>query len=186
MPNKKALLILLLVGLVAAFAVGCGGKTEAVIQPDPTPPPAPAPEPPAPEPKTEVKEFKQPEPVVEPPDPTAAEINASGALGTIYFEFDRTDLSDAARRTLQANSEWFKNNTKWNVIIEGHCDERGTIEYNIELGQRRAKAVRDYMSTLGVNASRVRAVSYGEERPTDAGHNESAWSKNRRAETKVE
>lgn len=186
MRNKKALLILLLIALVATFAVSCKKKNDVMTEPEVTEPaPAPAPEPTPPPVEVKEPEFKQPEPPKE-IEPTAAEINNSGALKTVYFEFDRSDLSEAARRTLQANSDWLKSNAKWNVVIEGHCDERGTIEYNVELGQRRAKAVRDYMATLGVTATRIRVVSYGEEQPVDRGHGESAWAKNRRAETKVE
>ena len=109
-----------------------------------------------------------------------------GELKTIYFGYDKDELTDAARSILRQNANWLKANPQWNVVLEGHCDERGTIEYNLALGQRRANSVRSYMASLGVDASRVRTVSYGEERPADNGHNEAAWAKNRRAESKVE
>ena len=117
---------------------------------------------------------------------SAAAINQRGELKTIYFGYDKDELTDAARATLRQNANWLKANPQWNVVLEGHCDERGTIEYNLALGQRRANSVRSYMASLGVEASRVRTVSFGEERPVDNGHNEAAWAKNRRAESKVE
>jgi peptidoglycan-associated lipoprotein len=104
---------------------------------------------------------------------------------TIYFDFDASDLKADARDTLKENAEYLKNNADLNVLIEGHCDERGTIEYNLALGQRRAMAVRDYYISLGIAASRLGTISYGAEKPFDNGHSEAAWSKNRRAETKV-
>ncbi len=124
--------------------------------------------------------------VVEQPTGTAAELNRQGVLQTVYFEFDSTELSDGARATLQKNADWLVRNPRWSVAIEGHCDERGTIEYNIALGDRRARTVRDYLGSLGVDASRMRVVSYGEEQPAVPGHDEAAWSRNRRSEFVVE
>ena len=105
---------------------------------------------------------------------------------TVYFDYDKSDLTDDTRNTIRGNADWLKQNAKWKVVIEGHTDERGTIEYNLALGQRRADAVRDYMTSLGLAATRLRTVSYGEERPAQAGTGETAWGKNRRAEFKVE
>jgi peptidoglycan-associated lipoprotein len=81
---------------------------------------------------------------------------------------------------LQQNGDWLLGNPQYNIRIEGHCDERGTIEYNLALGERRASAVRDYLVSLGVDAFRIRIVSYGEEDPADPGHDEAAWARNRR------
>lgn len=129
--------------------------------------------------------WEEEKPVVtEPVLPTLAELNDQ--LQTAYFEFDKFELSDATRATIQHNSGLIRDNAEHGVVIGGHCDERGTLEYNISLGEKRARAVRDYLSALGIDSSRVRIVTYGEERPVDAGHSESAWSKNRRAEFKFE
>jgi peptidoglycan-associated lipoprotein len=124
--------------------------------------------------------------VAEKPTGTAAELNRQGVLQVVYFEFDSTELSDRARETLQRNADWLVRNPTWAVAIGGHCDERGTIEYNIALGDRRARTVRDYLGSLGVAAARMRVVSYGEERPAVPGHDETAWARNRRAEFVLE
>lgn len=106
-------------------------------------------------------------------------------LKTIYFPFDKSDLSQDALSTLKENAAYLLNNPEVNVLVEGHCDDRGTIEYNLSLGQRRAVKVKEYYTQLGVAANRVATISYGEEKPVDPRSNETAWSKNRRAETKV-
>ncbi|WP_373500786.1 peptidoglycan-associated lipoprotein Pal [Desulfococcus sp.] len=100
----------------------------------------------------------------------------------IYFAFDRSDLSAEAQATLGRKAEYLQENTGLNVTIEGHCDERGTNEYNLALGDRRALSVKAYLENLGVSGSRMSPVSYGEERPLDPGHTEEAWSQNRRAQ----
>ncbi|MEG3618475.1 peptidoglycan-associated lipoprotein Pal [Magnetovibrio sp. PR-2] len=101
----------------------------------------------------------------------------------VFFAFDRYNLTAEARYTLQQQAAWMAANPAVNVAIEGHCDERGTREYNLALGERRATAVVDYLSTLGVAANRVSSISYGKERPEDPASNETAWAKNRRAVT---
>ncbi|MEW5876004.1 MAG: peptidoglycan-associated lipoprotein Pal [Candidatus Zixiibacteriota bacterium] len=106
----------------------------------------------------------------------------AGQLRVIYFDFDQYNLRDDARRDLDFNAEVLKQNPDAVLVIEGHCDERGTNEYNLALGERRAQAAKDYLSRLGVDASRLSIISYGEERPSAMGHDEAAWSKNRRAE----
>lgn len=108
------------------------------------------------------------------------------AMQTVYFAFDSSALSDVALRTLDENARWLKQNPGVRVTIEGHCDERGTTEYNLELGARRARAVRDHMARLGVDEGRIETISFGEERPADPGHDETAWAKNRRAEFTLE
>jgi peptidoglycan-associated lipoprotein len=101
-------------------------------------------------------------------------------LEDVFFDYDSAALSGAAKRTLENNAGQLKD-ADANVTIEGHCDERGTIAYNLALGERRAKAAKDYLVSLGVSANRLKIISYGKERPFDPGHTESAWSKNRRA-----
>ena len=104
---------------------------------------------------------------------------------TIYFDFDKSDLRPDAREGLQANASYLKSNSNVQVTIEGNCDERGSNEYNLALGKRRAEAAYKYLVDLGVESSRMTTVSYGEEKPAVEGHNELAWAKNRRDEFKV-
>jgi len=99
----------------------------------------------------------------------------------IYFGFDRYNLLPAAQAVLKKKAAWLRNNPDVSVSIEGHCDERGTNEYNIALGDRRAESAKAFLIDLGISGSRLQTVSYGEERPVDPGHNEEAWAKNRRA-----
>jgi len=189
MSNKKIALILCLVLALVVLSPGCkkkkAGETvpgpdaqEQVQTPEPSDQDTAEPE--------QVRDFVPTAPEVQQINESAAAINERGDLKTIYFGYDKDELTDAARATLRQNANWLKANPQWNVVLEGHCDERGTIEYNLALGQRRANSVRSYMASLGVDASRVRTVSYGEERPVDNGHTEAAWAKNRRAESKVE
>ena len=104
-------------------------------------------------------------------------------LKDVYFEFDKSDITFQSRQNLSKNAEWLRDNPEVKIIIEGHCDERGTIEYNLGLGQKRATNVRNYLITLGVEANRINTISYGEEKPADLRHNEEAWARNRRAHT---
>jgi len=106
-------------------------------------------------------------------------------LQPVYFAFDRYDLTQASRDTLTANARLLREWPTHSVIIQGHCDERGTNEYNLALGDRRARASRDFLIAAGIDAGRMSLVSYGEEQPAVVGHDESAWSMNRRAEFKV-
>ncbi len=104
----------------------------------------------------------------------------------VYFDFDSSALLPMAQAVLEKKAEWLRNNSGGSVVIEGHCDERGTSEYNLALGDRRAKSVKTFLVDLGVSASRLITLSYGEERPADSGHNEEAWAKNRRAHFIIE
>ncbi len=128
----------------------------------------------------------------EPPAAPAAPIGDAqitfleNRLKTVYFAYDQHDLSDDTRRILRENAEALRTYADPGIVIQGHCDERGTIEYNLALGERRAGAVRQYLASLGVNASRIRIVSYGEEKPAKQGNSEAAWSRNRRAQFDVE
>jgi peptidoglycan-associated lipoprotein len=106
-------------------------------------------------------------------------------LKIIYFDFDKTDLTKDSTETLKENADYLRNNPNINVLLEGHTDERGTIEYNLSLGQRRALKVKEYYTRLGVTANRIATTSYGHEKPIDIRKNESGWAKNRRAETKL-
>jgi peptidoglycan-associated lipoprotein len=106
----------------------------------------------------------------------------AGVLRTVYFGCNSNDLDDEAKSTLQANAAWLKAHPTYHVEIGGHCDERGSIGYNVALGDRRAAAVKTYLTGSGVGTGQLVAVSYGEEKPAVPGHDETAWAKNRRAE----
>ncbi len=103
----------------------------------------------------------------------------------VFFEVDKHSLNGMGRATLEKQAAWMKKHKGLKVSVEGHCDERGTRDYNLALGERRANAAKDYLISLGVSASRIKTVSYGKERPVALGHSESAWSQNRRAVTVV-
>ena len=109
------------------------------------------------------------------------DINKASPLQPVFFDYDSAEVTDPGRSTLQANAAMMKKYSTWVVTIEGHCDERGTAEYNLALGERRAVAARTYLISLGIDANRLRTVTYGSEFPFDPGHQESAWSRNRRA-----
>jgi peptidoglycan-associated lipoprotein len=102
-------------------------------------------------------------------------------LADVHFELDSAALSDEARATLEKHALWLQGRRDVRVSVEGHCDERGTVDYNLALGEQRARAARDYLASLGVAAERLRVVSFGKERPLDPGHDEAAWARNRRA-----
>jgi peptidoglycan-associated lipoprotein len=106
---------------------------------------------------------------------------AETAVKDIFFEFDKSNISPDAREILKANADFLLKNGNSKAVIEGHCDERGTAEYNMALGQRRAQETKKYLVNLGIKEPRIKTISYGEERPFDPGHNEDAWAKNRRA-----
>jgi peptidoglycan-associated lipoprotein len=103
-----------------------------------------------------------------------------GPLSDIQFEYDRSTLTDAARAILEKHALWLQSHRETKVRVEGHCDERGTVDYNLALGEQRARAARDYLASLGVGADRLSTVSFGKERPLDPANNEAAWAKNRR------
>ena len=173
--------------LVAALAAGaCGKKKPPVARP--TPPTAgggtttTAP----PEPPTPVRETAPipPEPKIT-DDPLVSgdldAINKNSPFQPVFFLLDSFAIEGPAQQALTANAEILKKYPSWVITIEGHCDERGTAEYNLALGEKRALAARSYLLSLGIPADRLRTVSYGKEFPFDPGHDESAWLKNRRA-----
>ncbi len=106
---------------------------------------------------------------------------ASGPLADIYFAYNEANLSDEARAILEKHALWLQNHREAKLTVEGHCDERGTVDYNLALGDQRARAALDYLVNLGVARERLTAVSLGKERPLDPGNNEAAWARNRRA-----
>ena len=158
------------------------------LAPQPAPPP-PAPMPVAPEPpKTPEPQVAAPPPAVEQPAPTPAvrpapaDFVAIPEVKAVHFDFDRALIRSDDAKVLDANVEYLKNNVDTLVLIEGHADERGTAEYNLALGERRARAARDYLVSQGIAADRISLVSFGEERPECSEHVETCWARNRRAE----
>jgi peptidoglycan-associated lipoprotein len=112
---------------------------------------------------------------------TLVEQNTKSPHKPAFVPLDRSDLDDAGRAIVSANADVLKKYPSWKITVEGHADERGTAEYNLALGERRASAVKTYLVSLGIPADRLETVSYGKEFPFDPGHDEGAWSKNRRA-----
>lgn len=144
----------------------------AAPAPPPPPPPPPAPQPPAPPaPLTEDQVFAQ---------TTLDQLNAQKPLGDVYFDYDKYNVRDDARGMLQKDADWMKRWASTKVTVEGHCDSRGTAEYNLALGERRATAVKDYLVSLGIPADRINAVSKGKEQPVCTEETESCWAQNRR------
>ena len=113
--------------------------------------------------------------------PGAADVPDMTSLGDIYFDFDQYNIRSDAQAILEGNSKWLRNEPGKALVIEGHCDERGTLAYNLVLGEKRAKSAKRYLEDLGIPASRIQTTSYGEVRPFCKDHNEDCWSKNRRA-----
>ena len=120
-------------------------------------------------------------PTPAPPRPAPAEFKSVSELRDVFFDFDKYAIRTDAARQLDTSIDWLKSNPAALILIEGHCDERGTNAYNLVLGERRAKATQDYLAARGVAAARITIISYGEERPACAARNEACWAQNRRA-----
>jgi peptidoglycan-associated lipoprotein len=187
MMRRANLSIVFCVAMLAMLAAACGGKKPPVARPMPPPPPdvadASGSRPPAPpEPVRE--------PTIVPPEPVRADtissatlddLNKNSPLKPVFFEYDMSDITEAGKAALDENAAILRKNGTWVITIEGHADERGTAEYNLALGERRSVTARAYLVSLGITADRLRTVSYGKEFPFDPGHDEAAYSKNRRA-----
>lgn len=167
--KKLGFLLILGLLLAAVVSMSCGKKEvaeEIPVEPEPkivedtTPPPPPPPPPPAPT----LKESQ---------------------FVTVYFDFDKYNLLPDAKKALETNYNLLTEFNSAIIKIGGHCDERGTVEYNLSLGEKRARSAMDYLIDLGVTPKRISIISYGKERPIDPGHNKAAWSKNRRCEFRV-
>jgi peptidoglycan-associated lipoprotein len=183
---RRAARVVLVVLAVAVAA--CGKKTPPVARAVPPPTTGagssvPAPRPPAPP-------EPVPDPTVVPPEPVREDgiasaslddLNRNSPIKPVFFEYDSSDITAEAKGILDANAGALKKYPTWTITIEGHSDERGTAEYNLALGERRAVAARAYLVSLGIPGDRLRTVSYGKEFPFDPGHDDTAWSKNRRA-----
>lgn len=171
---------------VALSGGACGKKQSPVVRPMPQPPPpaeTPATPPPPPAQPVTEQPIVPPEPVTEPSIDSRPidELNKEGLLKPVFFEYDAAEVSAEGQQALNEDAALLKQHATWVITIEGHCDERGTAEYNLALGERRAVAARTYLVSLGITADRLHVVSYGKEFPFDPGHTEVAWSKNRRA-----
>lgn len=162
----------------------------------PTPPVEPEAPPPPPPPENRPSAVPSPPPPEPPPPPpappaignedefssrTLEELNRDSPLEPVFFGYDSIELDPGAMSVLDTNAEILRRYPSWIITIEGHCDERGTPEYNLGLGERRALVARDYLLTLGLRPDRIRTVSYGKEFPFDPASNEEAWARNRRA-----
>ena len=157
--------------VMAVMFIGCGGPPEP--EPEQAPPVIVEPEP-------------EPEPVVEPtPPPPPPPVLKESQFITVYFDFDKFNLRSDAKAALDKNFNLLQEFPSAIVKIEGHCDERGTIEYNLSLGEKRAKAAMDYLTGLGIDANRLSVISYGKERPAVKGIDEESWAKNRRCEFRI-
>jgi peptidoglycan-associated lipoprotein len=168
MPRIATLaLAALLFGMLAGL--GCSSRKQ-VTTADTTPPPPPP-----------TETTTPPPPPSEPPSETTAETSTATGLEDAFFDYDAADIRNDAKDALTNNGKYLSSHGSSNIVIEGHCDERGSVEYNLALGERRARAAKDFLVSYGVPATRLTTISYGKERPFDAGHDESAWAKNRRA-----
>ena len=114
-------------------------------------------------------------------DPMGSDSGTISGLSTVYFDYDQATLTADARKQIAQNAEWIKSNSNVSLQVEGHCDNRGTVEYNIALGERRAISVKNYLVSLGIDSKRLSVISYGKERPVAQGDTEAALAKNRRA-----
>jgi peptidoglycan-associated lipoprotein len=175
---KKTALVVMALALATTFTA-CGKKTPPAPPPPPpvapeAPPPAPPP-PPKPEPAPVVDEYARMKAM------SVEEIEKSGLLAEVFFDFDKAEIREQDRPALSKNADALKRFDFLRITVEGHCDERGTIEYNLALGERRAKAAYDYLVSLGVPADRLKTVSYGKEVPVCTQSNEDCWQRNRRA-----
>ena len=181
-----SVVVLVLLSLVAA---GCGKKQPPVLRPAPppvasTPPGVTPPRLPPPPPQRVEEALPVPqEPLSEDSiaNRSLDDLNRDSPFMPVYFQLDSSDLDDQGRTVASSNAAILKKYPTWVLTIEGHCDERGTAEYNLALGERRAVSVKTYLVSLGIPQDRLRTVSYGNEFPFDPGHDEPAWSKNRRA-----
>jgi peptidoglycan-associated lipoprotein len=171
--NKRSLGLVILVAFIGIALGGCGCFMQA--QKGETPPPAAAPA------VVQAPEAKPVVPVVAPPPPPPA-AKPLCALNDINFDFDKYNIRERDAAVLKDDAACLQASPGRKARIEGHCDERGTVEYNLVLGQKRADSTKNFLVNLGVNAGALETVSYGKEQPLDGGHNEAAWAKNRRAQ----
>lgn len=173
--RKLRMLVLLAPMMVLAFGMGCKSCKKKPPKTDAPGPVTLAPSKPA----TTTPAASQPS---EPAVPSKADMIQIPELKNVYFDFDKYNIREDQAKTVEASAAWLKQHPKAIVRLEGHCDERGTEEYNVALGDRRSRSVKNQLVYLGIDANRLSTVSYGEMRPADPGHAEASWGKNRRVE----
>lgn len=180
---REGILAVVLALAVGALVAACASTPE-VGQGQPSGVGATGPGAPAPAPRVAEEPVRRPGAVAEAPAaparPAAPAAPATSPVEDVFFDFDKAVLRDDAKASLNRNAAWLKANANARISVEGHCDERGTNEYNLALGDRRAKAVKDFLVAAGIAGNRIQTISYGEERPFVLGHDESAWRWNRR------
>ncbi|OGL25420.1 MAG: peptidoglycan-associated lipoprotein [Candidatus Rokubacteria bacterium RIFCSPLOWO2_12_FULL_73_47] len=192
MATRAANIVVMSLLLFGVVLAGCAKRpaTTQASAPAPTAPPPAATTPaqpsapPAPSMAAPTRPAPAPAPAAAPTTtarPSPKEFTAIADLKDIHFDFDKYDIRPGDAKVLDANAAWLKSHGDYLVLVEGHCDERGTNEYNLALGERRAKSTMNYLVSQGVQASRITIISYGEERPQCAEKNEGCWSKNRRS-----
>jgi peptidoglycan-associated lipoprotein len=156
--------------IVLVFASGCSSRKKVSSEGQLEPPPAETTNPPSGETET--------------PPPPSGDTSGGDQVSSLedaFFDFDDYSLRQDAKSALESDGKYLQRNSSARVVIEGHCDERGSVEYNLALGEKRARAAKDYLVSYGIPGNRLTTISYGKERPFDQGHDESAWAKNRRA-----
>jgi peptidoglycan-associated lipoprotein len=175
---KKIVILAFVCCLVVLFTANCKPKAKTA------PPPPPVKEQPKVEKVVEAPPVKKPEMTEEEifMSKSLEEINLAAPLKMIHFDYDRYFIREDAKPVLDSNSGWLRKFQSAKILIEGHCDERGTEEYNLALGEKRAQSTFDYLVSLGISPQRIKVLSYGKSQPLDNGHNEVAWQKNRRAQ----
>lgn len=167
-----------LLAVAATFlTVSCSSKPKAVTSPEVKPMAV------ADAPVRVTAPTTKVEPLVETPvgvSVSVEELNRKGYLKDAFFDYNRYDIRPDQRDALAKNAVWLREHPSVKITVEGHCDERGTSQYNMALGEQRAQAVKEYLVQLGIEASRIQIISFGNERPFEAGHDEKAWAQNRR------
>lgn len=192
MTSHRKFAVLLGLLLIVFTLPGCRSKTSKKPVTNPTPVTDTAPNVDMNPPTSTTVESREGDFVTEKPGVREEELPADldalnrmaqerGLVRDAFFEYDASTLSTDAQEALTTSASWLKAHNDYNLLIEGHCDERGTEQYNLALGDKRANTAREYLATLGIDESRLKTVSYGEERPFDTGHDEAAFAKNRRA-----
>ena len=176
--TRKLMILVCICCLAFMVATSCKSKAKTA------PPPPPAKEQPI------VEKVEEAPPVTKPAlteeeifmAKSLEEVNLEAPLNMIQFDYDRFFIREDAKPVLQANATWLQKFRSAKILIEGHCDERGTEEYNLALGEKRAKSTMEYLTSLGISPDRMKIISYGKSQPLDPGHNEVAWQKNRRSQ----
>lgn len=176
---KKIVIFSCICCLLVMFTANCKAKAKTA-----PPPPPPAKEQPKVEKVDEAPAVKKPTLTEEEifMSKSLEEINLAAPLKMVFFDYDRYFIRDDSKSVLETNAAWLGRFSSAKILIEGHCDERGTEEYNLALGEKRAKSTFDYLVSLGVSPQRIKVISYGKSQPLDNGHNEIAWQRNRRAQ----